>query len=96
MFQDKRLDGQRGINCSIFRNESRRCSSEIILECEALALHKWGAERMFTYVNPAMIRSANPGYCFKQAGWKNVRRPDGGVYVSPRGFHLLEKLVPNS
>jgi hypothetical protein len=47
--------------------------------------------RMYTYVNPAKIRSINPGYCFKQAGWRNARNPDGTVYVSKAGQHLLVK-----
>src|ERR1044071_1366259 len=33
-----RKDGQEGYNCAIFRNESERRSSEIILECEQIAL----------------------------------------------------------
>src|SRR2546423_1924917 len=32
LWQDYRLDGQAGFNCSIFRNESDRVSSEVILE----------------------------------------------------------------
>src|SRR5271166_2890898 len=74
---DKRMDGQTGYNCAIFRNESARKSSEIILECEAIAIERWGANRMYTYVDPAKILSVNPGYCFKMAGWRTVRNPDG-------------------
>jgi hypothetical protein len=87
-----RMDGQTGYNCAIFRNESTRLSSEIILECEAIAVERWGPNRMYTYVNPARIASRNPGYCFKKAGWKNVRNPDGTIRLSKTGQHLLEKL----
>jgi hypothetical protein len=80
-----RADGQTGYNCVIFRNEGSRLSSEIILEAEALAFAKWGANRCYTYVNPRKVRSANPGYCFKQAGWKL-----GGV-TKQRGYLLLVK-----
>jgi hypothetical protein len=86
-----RKDGQTGYNCAIFRNESRRRSSDIILECEAIAVDRWGPNRMYTYVNPEKIRSANPGYCFKQAGWVNARNGDGSIRVSKTGQHLLEK-----
>lgn len=65
-----RMDGQIGYNCAIFRNESSRLSSEIILEAESLAFEKWGQNRLFTYINPRKIKSPNPGYCFKKAGWK--------------------------
>lgn len=88
---DKRMDGQTGYNCAIFRNESERRSSDLILECEAIAFERWGPNRMYTYVNPAKIRSANPGYCFKQAGWVNARHEDGLIVISKAGQHLLVK-----
>jgi hypothetical protein len=61
--------GQRGVNCAVFRNESPHLSSELILEAEELAWNRWPGERLYTYVNPLGITSANPGYCFKRAGW---------------------------
>ena len=80
-----RMDGQTGYNCAIFRNESDRLSSDIILECEDIARKRWGPERMYTYVNPTKIKSRNPGYCFKLAGWNKIG-------ISKSGQHLLEKL----
>ena len=68
----KSLDSQKGINCSIFRNESPRLSSEMIIEAERFAVKKWGATRAYTYVNDRKVRSANPGYCFRCAGWRRV------------------------
>jgi hypothetical protein len=67
-----RMDGQAGYYCSIFRNESSRLSSEIIIEAVMLAFAKWGPNRVFTYVDPRKIRSSNPGYCFQMAGWKKL------------------------
>lgn len=89
MFPDPamRMDEQTGYNCAIFRNESGRRSSEIILEAEALAFEKWGPDRLYTYVHPAKIASVNPGYCFKCAGW-HYERP------SKSGQHLLVKGAP--
>ena len=81
----ERMDHQEGVNCTVFRNESARQSSDVILEAERLAYERWGAMRLFTYVNPTKVASANPGYCFKKAGWQFVKR-------SPDGKHLLEKL----
>ena len=88
MFPDPtmRMDGQTGYNCAIFRNESPRLSSEIILEAERMAFEKWGLNRMYTYIDPAKIKSRNPGYCFKAAGWRFVR-------VTPSGKHLLVKEI---
>lgn len=91
--EDKRMDGQSGYNCAIFRNESPRQSSDIILECEAIAIARWGPNRLYTYVDPSKIKSVNPGYCFKQAGWVNVRNDDGSIRISKAGQHLLNKEV---
>jgi hypothetical protein len=85
LWQLKRDDGQAGYNCSIFRNESSRRSSDIILEAEKRAVDAWGPNRGFTYIDPDSITNKrNPGYCFKMAGWKFVKR-------IPSGLHLLEK-----
>ena len=63
-------DGQQGVNCAVFRNEGAELSSQLIREADALADARWPGERHYTYVAPKRIRSTNPGYCFKQAGWR--------------------------
>jgi hypothetical protein len=65
-------DGQEGVNCSVFRNESAVLSSALILEAETVAEARWGKRRFFTYVNPRKLRGSNPGCCFKKAGWREV------------------------
>ena len=62
-------DGQNGINCSVFRNESEVLSSWLIREAEEWAWHKWPGERLYTYIAPKKIKSTNPGYCYLKAGW---------------------------
>ena len=84
-----RMDGQTGYNCSIFRNESKRRSSDIILEAEQEAFLKWGPNRMYTYVDSRKIKSTNPGYCFKCAGWKKTG-------MSKSGLDLLVKDLKTS
>ena len=66
----ERYDGQQGVCCALFRNEGPHLSSALILEAEGLAWSRWPGERLFTYVDAAEVRSRNPGYCFKQAGWR--------------------------
>lgn len=61
--------GQQGVNCAVFRNESPVLSSVLILEAEQLAWGRWPGERFYTYVDSCKVRSSNPGYCFKMAGW---------------------------
>lgn len=58
--------------CTIFRNEGAGRSSDLIRSAMALTRQLWGyppPEGWMTWVDTRRVRSANPGYCFKQAGW---------------------------
>jgi len=69
------LSGQDGLNCAVFRNESGMLSSLLILAAEAMARERWPEEhRLYTYVNAKKVKSSNPGYCFKAAGWHDAGR----------------------
>jgi hypothetical protein len=65
-----RADGQQGVNCAVFRNEGNLLSSDLIIDAEQWAQERWGHGRVFTFVDRESVQSANPGYCFKCAGWK--------------------------
>ena len=80
----RRDSGQRGVCCSFFRNESAYRSSDLIAQADAIADHLWPHCRHYTYVNPARIRSVNPGYCFLVAGWRRCGRTKGGLIVLDR------------
>lgn len=81
------MNGLDGWTCSIFRNESEALSSDLILAAEAelvareAELGACGPDGLLTYVWDSKIRSANPGYCFKRAGWvvhpRKPRSADG-------------------
>jgi hypothetical protein len=83
-FIDK--SGQTGINCAVFHNESDFLSSDLILEAEQIAWGIWPGERLYTYVSETKILSANPGYCYKKAGWTFCGK------TKIRKLHILEKL----
>ena len=99
-----RMDDQTGYNCAIFRNESDRKASEIILEAERFAIEKWGPGRMYTYIDPAKTanirrRGIKPhqskrvvGLCYLKAGWKPLIHKNGTPHLSLSGQHLLVKL----
>jgi hypothetical protein len=79
-------DGQEGVNCAAFHNDSTALSSNLILTAESLARSRWPGERFYTYVNPKKLRTARkrqkhgepsaeycpwpPGRCFLEAGWR--------------------------
>lgn len=81
--------GQRGINCAVFRNESQHRSSELIRQADEIADCLWPDRRHYTYVNPAAVRSTNPGFCFTAAGWVRCGRTKGGLIV-------LERVMPHN
>jgi hypothetical protein len=76
--------GQQGVCCAVFRNEGSHLSSELIREAMAIAWRRWPGERLYTYVDPSEVASPNPGYCFKQAGWRTAGR------TKDRGLVILE------
>lgn len=82
----KYISNEVGVNCAVFRNESDKKSSELINEAVLIALKRWPDHRLFTYVNPFKIKSVNPGYCFKLAGFKFC-----GITKSKK-LHILELL----
>lgn len=81
-----RDDEQSGICCSFFRNEGETKSSLLIEEACQLAWQRWGGDRLFTFVNPSLIRSTNPGCCFKKAGFFNCGESKWNK------LHILERL----
>ncbi len=82
---------QTGVNCAVFRNEGSLLSSDIILEAEQFAWERWSGERLYTYVDPNEVKSSNPGYCFKKAGWRLVRDEKGKPTLTTKGLLILEK-----
>lgn len=73
--------GQQGVNCAAFRNESDVQSSLLIREAVRVAWDRWPGVRLYTYVNAGEVRSSNPGYCFKMAGWRGCGTTKGGLLI---------------
>lgn len=82
-------NNQSGVNCAVFRNEGAGKSSDLIIAAESIADKRWPNERHYTYVAPTKIKSENPVYCFKMAGWKQC-----GV-TKVRKLIILERLPAN-
>lgn len=76
--------GQRGINCAVFANFGAGRSSDLVRAADAIADARWPGQRHYTYVDPRRV-SANPGFCFKAAGWRFC-----GM-TKARGLHILER-----
>lgn len=79
---------QEGVNCAVFRNESKHLSSSLICRADAIADEAWTDRRHYTYVDPKEVASANPGYCFICAGWIRCG-------VTKRGLIVMERVRPN-
>lgn len=83
-------DGQQGVNCAVFRNEHeghcvnsshKHCSSNLIRRACEMAWQRWPSERLYTYVDGSKVLSANPGYCFKRAGWRKCGESKKGLVI---------------
>ena len=74
------MSGLDGWTCTIFRNESRHLSSHLILEAEVVLASRYdcGPDGLITYVWDCKVRSCNPGFCFKRAGWATFGRSKDG------------------
>lgn len=70
----KATNGLDGWTCTIFRNESDVRSSDLILEAEAMLADRFdcGPSGLITYVWSAKVKSKNPGFCFRKAGWSRT------------------------
>jgi hypothetical protein len=75
------MNGLDGWTCTIFRNTGPTLSSELILDAERELLTRYdcGPDGLITYVRDDKIRSPNPGYCFKMAGWSVTGRSADGL-----------------
>lgn len=81
-FIDDAIPKQTGVNCAVFRNEGSQTSSFLIREAMGLAQHRWPDERVYTYVNPTMVRhKRDPGRCFIKAGWKPCGQTGKGLLI---------------
>ena len=76
-----------GICCAFFRNEGPIRSSELIRQADTIADAVWSCRRHYTYVNAQAVRSANPGYCFKLAGWETCGKSKNGQLILERRHH---------
>lgn len=76
-------DGFRGYRCAMFRNESGQVASDLIRAAVELTEREWGLSPhgWMTYVDRTRVRSVNPGYCFKRAGWELDREFDHSRFV---------------
>lgn len=96
------MNGLDGWTCVIFRNESDVKSSLLVLEaerelvryCEEKSTH-CGPSGMLTYVWDSKIKSVNPGYCYKRAGWRAVgRSADNKKTLLQKPFELAGVVCP--
>jgi len=83
---------------SLFRNEGAGLSSELILEAIAatrtLTHQTWGDPPplgIITFVDPAKVRSSNPGYCYQRAGFRHVGYAKDGKLA----YQLLPAQMPD-
>lgn len=68
--------------CSLFRNESRHLSSDLIREAVAVTRWKWPVPPlgMVTFVDASKVKhKRDPGRCYLKAGFRRVGWTKGGL-----------------
>lgn len=86
-WQGIRDDGFQAWECTIFRNESKYLSSDMIRHAIKATVSEWGKppeDGIITYVDHSKVRSTNPGFCFLKAGFQRVGKS------KKRGLILLQ------
>jgi hypothetical protein len=82
-----RKDGLEAWECTIFRNEGARRSSDLVAEATAITFRKWGwppRDGLITAIDPERTRrKRDPGRCYRKAGWLPFAYPtaDGRVWL---------------
>lgn len=66
---------------SLFRNEGDYLSSDLITQAIAATRWYWTPPKLglITFVDASKVRSTNPGYCYKRAGFVRVGMTAGGL-----------------
>jgi hypothetical protein len=85
-----RDDELKAWECTIFRNESKYLSSDMIRVAVEATIAEWGQpppDGIITYVDQSKVRSSNPGFCFLSAGFQRIGKS------RHRGVLLLQ-IVP--
>jgi hypothetical protein len=81
-----RMDDLEAWECTLFRNEGGRLSSDLIREATALTYDAWGwppRDGLITAVGVEQTRrrrskSSPPGRCFIEAGWSPIEKAGAG------------------
>lgn len=73
----------------LFRNLGGHRSSDLILSAHRRTIEEWvrrygkiPPETLRTEVDAARIKSTNPGYCYKVAGWTPIKRVGTKIYLA--------------
>jgi hypothetical protein len=86
-----RKDGLEAWECTLFRNEGARRSSDLIREATAVTYRKWGWPPKHGLITAVGIREtkrrrskkSQPGQCFVSAGWEFFLHPSQLPTLTP-------------
>jgi len=82
--------------CQIFRNESKILSSKLIEEAVGITTAYWDyipSDGFITFIDPSKIKSNNPGYSYKMAGFINVGKTQAGLIALQLSKKDIQKII---
>lgn len=90
------MNGLDGWTCSIYRRVAGERASSAILAAELALVESGrgcGPDGLLTYVWDAKVASANPGYCFKVAGYHVAGSEVCCAHIRPRSADRKKTLL---
>lgn len=94
-----RKDTLEAWECTLFRNEGARLSSDLVREATAIVFRRWGwppRDGLISAVDPDRTRrKRDPGRCFRRAGWSPFTHPTRPDYVWLRAPHPIRTAQPS-
>jgi len=90
-----RSDKLEAWECALFRNTGPFLSSELIIDAVLLSMAIWGPvpkDGFITFVKPDKVKSPNPGYCYKKAGWKITGQSKGKPRLTSPSYAFSPEL----
>lgn len=100
-----RMDGLECWECTLFRNEGERLSSELIREATDLTYREWGWPPRDGLITAVGIKATSarrskkspPGRCFIEAGWEPMdKASDGKAWLRAPGPRRIPRPAPAS
>lgn len=89
-----RMDGLECYECVMYSRQSGPPASEQIVEAMKITESIWGPpprDGWITFIKPSAVKSVNPGYCFKVAGFRPFGTNANGKLLRLQSESIIDR-----